>query len=245
MEKKEKGYIYILTNESFNRSNWVKIGYSEDVEKRVNELSNTSVPKPFEIYATYEVPASQGMDKKLHSIIEKLNPSLRINSKREFFEIEPWDAYDILYNIAVLHGATDKIYQNKENKFFSDPEKIDNTVVSEKDLFPKNTTVGALFDDLHKMACEKFPDLKLVPNKNYVPFKKGNRNVISVWPKNECLEVVLNAKLGQIGNLPEVVYDISNRGWSAAQYAFKLYKDSDMGVVEDLIRRTYNLVTKN
>ena len=56
MEKKEKGYIYILTNESFNRSNWVKIGYSEDVEKRVNELSNTSVPKPFVFPRVLKLP---------------------------------------------------------------------------------------------------------------------------------------------------------------------------------------------
>lgn len=243
MGKKEKGYIYILTNQSFNRSNWIKIGYSEDVDKRVNELSNTSVPLPFEVYATYEVPASQGMDKKIHSIIEKLNPNLRINSKREFFEIEPWDAYDILYNIAVLHGTTDKLYQNKKNKYFNDPEThIDDMSFSEEFLFHNNTSEGMLFDKLKRTILEKFPDLILVPNKNYVPFKKGKRNVISVWPKNGYLEVVLNAKLGQIVNLPEIVYDISNRLWPAAQYAFKFYDDTDMSVVEDLIAQTYNLI---
>lgn len=31
MEK--SGYIYVLTNESFCRDNWIKIGYAEDVDR--------------------------------------------------------------------------------------------------------------------------------------------------------------------------------------------------------------------
>ena len=33
MENEKTGYIYVLTNESFHRENWIKIGYAEDVEK--------------------------------------------------------------------------------------------------------------------------------------------------------------------------------------------------------------------
>ncbi|PWK93487.1 GIY-YIG nuclease family protein [Hallerella porci] len=40
MEQKEKtGFIYVLTNESFHKANWIKIGYAEDVDKRVKDLS--------------------------------------------------------------------------------------------------------------------------------------------------------------------------------------------------------------
>ena len=35
----KKGFIYVLTNKSFNKDNCVKIGYTENVEKRVKELS--------------------------------------------------------------------------------------------------------------------------------------------------------------------------------------------------------------
>jgi len=47
MEK--SGYIYVLTNESFHMDNWVKIGYAEDVAKRVKELSGTAVPLQHEV----------------------------------------------------------------------------------------------------------------------------------------------------------------------------------------------------
>jgi hypothetical protein len=44
-EKIAKGYIYVLSNPSFNK---VKIGYSErDPIVRVSELDTTGVPTPF------------------------------------------------------------------------------------------------------------------------------------------------------------------------------------------------------
>ena len=69
------GYIYILTNPSFEE--YVKIGYATDVKKRLNELNSSSaVPFAFRVYATYEVDSALS-DKKLHSILDKLNPNLR------------------------------------------------------------------------------------------------------------------------------------------------------------------------
>ena len=35
MAKEKVGYIYILTNEAFHKSNWVKIGYTENLEQRL------------------------------------------------------------------------------------------------------------------------------------------------------------------------------------------------------------------
>ena len=43
MEK--SGYIYVLTNESFHRDNWIKIGYAEDVDKRVKEKEARRLPE--------------------------------------------------------------------------------------------------------------------------------------------------------------------------------------------------------
>lgn len=51
MEKEKVGYIYILTNEAFHKSNWVKIGYTENIDQRLKSLYNTSVTTPFEVYS--------------------------------------------------------------------------------------------------------------------------------------------------------------------------------------------------
>lgn len=109
------GYIYILTNKSF-KDNCIKIGYSIDVERRVKDLSGSGLPYDYEIYCTYEIPASQKADKSLHRLIQMLNPSLRITPNREFFDIAPEVAYKMFEEMAVIHEREDKLklYKNDE-----------------------------------------------------------------------------------------------------------------------------------
>ncbi len=103
------GYIYIMTNPSFKE--YVKIGYATDVKQRLNELNrSTAVPFAFRVYATYEVDSALS-DKKLHTILDKLNPELRsmeeVDGKkrvREFYAMTPEDAYSILEAIAEING---------------------------------------------------------------------------------------------------------------------------------------------
>ena len=245
MEKERVGYIYILTNEAFHKSNWVKIGYTENIDQRLKSLYNTSVPTPFEVYATYEVPASTGMaDKSLHKLIQKLNPELRLSENREFFEIEPWDAYDILEAMAQIYGRTDKLKQYKNNKFYQSPEKInENTIYTIESLIPDESYVKKLYDKLKDIIIEMYPDLKINPLKNYIGFKKTRKhNVLSLWPKESSIEVVLNAKKGTLNDKYDLVYDISNRMWSAAHYAFRYDENTDINAVKDLIKQTYDLV---
>lgn len=113
------GYIYIFTNPSFQE--YVKIGYAADVKQRLAELNrSTAVPFAFRVYATYEVDSALS-DKKLHSILDKLNPDLRsvedINGKkrvREFYAMPAEDAYQILEAIAEINGYTDRLKKWKE-----------------------------------------------------------------------------------------------------------------------------------
>ena len=72
---KNHGYIYILTNPSFE--NYIKIGYATNIEKRLEELNRSEcIPFAFRVYATYEVETTLS-DKKVHGIIDQLNPHLR------------------------------------------------------------------------------------------------------------------------------------------------------------------------
>lgn len=108
------GYIYILTNPSFPQ--YVKIGYATDVKQRLAELNrSTAVPFAFRVYATYEVDSVLS-DKKLHSILDKLNPELRSTEEvdgkrriREFYAMTPEDAYSILEAIAEINGFGNRL----------------------------------------------------------------------------------------------------------------------------------------
>ena len=101
-----KGYIYIMTNPGLK--DMVKIGYATDVEARRKQLSTTALPYEYEVYATYETSGNLE-DKKLHKMIDNLNPDLRISRNREFFVLSPEDAYELLESIATISGTKDKL----------------------------------------------------------------------------------------------------------------------------------------
>ena len=97
----ETGYVYILTNPSF-REDWVKIGKSSrPVDVRSKELDNTAVPLPFEIYATLKTTKYAKVERQIHKQIDRLT-DLRIRQNREFFNIAPSVALDIMRDIAYL-----------------------------------------------------------------------------------------------------------------------------------------------
>ncbi len=96
-----QGYVYILTNPSF-REDWVKIGKSSrPVDVRSKELDNTAVPLPFEIYATLKTEKYGKVEKIIHKQIDRLT-DLRIRQNREFFNIAPSVALDIMRDTADL-----------------------------------------------------------------------------------------------------------------------------------------------
>ncbi|MBO4424747.1 MAG: hypothetical protein J5768_04450, partial [Spirochaetales bacterium] len=69
----------------------------------------------------------------------------------------------------------------------------------------------------------------------------GKSNTVSLWPKDGWIEVVLNAKLGQLSDGNDLIYDISNRKWSAAQYAFKYFNTTEPEYAKDIIGKTLAL----
>lgn len=107
----DNGYIYIMTNPALK--NMVKIGFATDVEARRKQLSTTALPYDYEIYATYETNGNLE-DKKLHKMIDNLNPDLRVSKSREFFVMSPDDAYDLLEAIATISGTKNKLKKKKQ-----------------------------------------------------------------------------------------------------------------------------------
>lgn len=111
MEK--KGFVYILTNPCF-KENWVKIGQTDNLDRRIWELSQaTGIPLPFEMYAVLKTAKYKQAEHMIHRLIGKLAPDKRINPKREFFNIEPEDAVSIMKDIASLIDDAEIIYNEK------------------------------------------------------------------------------------------------------------------------------------
>ena len=121
METKSQGVIYILTNPSF--PDYVKIGYADDVNKRLKELNRSEcIPFAFRLYAYYEVP-QRLTDKKLHELIDMINPDLRAIEEfdgkrrtREFYNMTSEKAYKILQAIAQINGLEENLHKVKPSE---------------------------------------------------------------------------------------------------------------------------------
>lgn len=113
-----RGVIYILTNPAFPE--YVKIGYANDLERRMRDFNqNEALPFAFRVYAIYEV-YERLTDKKLHDLIDTLNPDLRTvenfdgkERKREFYAMSKEDAYKLLECIAKISGTEPRLKRMK------------------------------------------------------------------------------------------------------------------------------------
>jgi len=249
----EKGYIYILTNKSF-KNDWVKIGYATDPEARRRQLSNTSLPYDFEIYATYEVSPNQSLDKVLHHLIKTLNPSLRLTSNREFFIMKPEAAYDMLECMARIHGTQDKLkgpeyWMNvskngevKEEKKEADASAPSAPMVYDEayHLDSVNDELANLYQDLKKQVMS-LGDIDVKPLKIYIAFKHGKRNVCDVEFFSKHLRVFINLEDGQLNDPDNRAVSVKNVGHHGnGDYAFDLKDEKNINYLMGLIRQSYD-----
>ena len=129
----KKGVIYILTNPSF--PDYVKIGYATDIEKRLKQLNRSeTIPFAFRVYAIYEVE-QELTDKKLHDLIDTLNPDLRTietfdgkQRVKEFYAMSAEDAYNLLDCIAQISGTQSRLKRMKPEGHEIIDEQIANEV---------------------------------------------------------------------------------------------------------------------
>ena len=94
----------------------IKIGITDNLERRMRELDNTSTPLPFECYYAVEVQDAKVIEKKIH---EGLDDS-RIRQSREFFNTSPEQAKAILEIAEVMGGKnvtpTEDVVETPQDK---------------------------------------------------------------------------------------------------------------------------------
>lgn len=172
MEK--AGVIYILTNPSFPE--YVKIGYADDVNKRLSQLNRSEcIPFAFRVYATYEV-GSRLSDLKIHEIIDRLNPDLRSIESfegkkrvREFYVMSPEDAFQLLKAIAEINGMENNLKLITPNQDEKRAEKIANEISSRNENFSFlkcNIPIGAEIEYINdkNIRCNVIDDRRVEYN---------------------------------------------------------------------------------
>ena len=90
-----EGIVYVLTNPAM--PGLVKIGKTtqDDVTTRIRQLFTTEVPYPFECAYAVKVRNYSQVEKALHAAFDPYR-AYPVNTRREFFNIEPEQARAIL-----------------------------------------------------------------------------------------------------------------------------------------------------
>ena len=91
----EEGVVYILTNPAF-KDFYIKIGYTTNLNDRLKELYNTSVPLRFQVFAVLKTKKYKQAEKMIHLAFK----GSRIGDDREFFMKQPQDALDQMKVVA-------------------------------------------------------------------------------------------------------------------------------------------------
>jgi len=105
--------VYILTNEAM--PDYIKIGTTRrPIQDRMRDLYGSGVPVPFECYYAAEVAISQNVERRLHRAFDRY----RVNKNREFFELEPEAAADIIRMVEITNVTpseeTNETLEDKE-----------------------------------------------------------------------------------------------------------------------------------
>lgn len=98
----------------------------------------TNLPLSYRCYATYEVKQPLEVEKRIHSIIDRIDDTLHAREQlengrireREFFKISHETAYGIFKDIAALRNDTDNLKLYRPTQEQSQEEEIAETRTS-------------------------------------------------------------------------------------------------------------------
>lgn len=245
-----KGVIYVLTNPSFPE--YVKIGYADDLEKRLKQLNRSEcIPYAFRVYCVYEVE-KRLTDLQLHNLIDKLNPSLRsidtFDGKervREFYNMSAEDAYDILKSIASISETPCRLKKMKpEGHEVLDEElavTIQNSEIYNEDAHFQHGSqnIQKLYNELRNRILALDSTISVEPKKLYIAFKTDS-NICDVEIQRSKLKVTINLSKGKLDDPDKLAEDVSSTGhWGNGDYRIILSDDETLDYAINLIKQSY------
>lgn len=172
-QEMQKGFVYILTNPSY-KDNIIKIGFTINLKNRLAQLDKTGVPTPFDPYMTVETSKYKELEKVIHHELDKLT-DFRTRENREFFEIDPVDAADLLKNLArLLDDAEIVEYGN-----LSSVEGKNEATMTQQGNRTTFKMLGVPIGSKLTAANHAIPDVTVVDDINQVRLPDGSVKSIS------------------------------------------------------------------
>jgi len=178
--------IYILTNQSMPDT--IKIGITDNLERRIRDLDNTSTPLPFECFYAVEVEDASKIEKLLHEGFD----DKRIRQNREFFSATPEQAKSMLKIVETMGG---------------------NDVTPTEDIVETPQDQQALDRARNYRTRFNFQMIDLQPG-SILKFKKDEAITCEVYNENK---VKFRDEITSLSNAAEIILREMGYDWSAYQ----------------------------
>ena len=150
--------VYILTNQSMPDT--IKIGITDNLERRIKDLDNTSAPLPFECFYAVEVDDASKIEKLLHEGFD----DKRIRQNREFFSATPEQAKSMLKIVETMGGndvtPTEDIVETPQDQQALDRARSFRTRFNFQMIDIQPGTILKFRKD-ETITCEVFDDTKV------------------------------------------------------------------------------------
>ncbi|MDC1412246.1 GIY-YIG nuclease family protein [Amylibacter sp.] len=146
------GFVYIMSNASFDGRLKIGMSVKDPTGERVNELNNTtSLPEPFLVEYYCFVDRHDFLEKLIHKELDAFRP----NKKREFFNVKLEIAIDTIRKLAKKFGGTKYEYLLHPESIVEElPPKINKSEKQQNIKYP-NAKMVIEFNEAAKIAYEK------------------------------------------------------------------------------------------
>ena len=168
----------------------IKVGITEDLERRMKELDKTGTPLPFECFYAVEIDESLApkIEKKIHEGFD----DKRIRQNREFFSATPEQAKSIL-EIAEIMGGKD--------------------VTPKEDIVETPQDKQALENAKKQRSRFNFQMIDLQPG-TILKFRKDETITCEV---HDDTKIKFRDKITSLSNAAEIILKEMGYDWSAYQ----------------------------
>ena len=162
------------------------------------------------------------------------------NMPFELYEVTKYedDLYEV-NNLTIYDNTKTQVIDSLETPTMKVVKKEVNSYDEEHILSSATEITKEMYFELKDRIMELGYPLTPSYTKFYMTFKSTpKRNVVDLWMKKDWIEIVLAMKQGELIDNEHIAYDISNRLWSATQYAIHFDKNTDIDYVMELIRQS-------
>lgn len=131
-----------------------------------------------------------------------------------------------------------KLSGEAENSKLGEIVKEIKTYSEQDHLTDKSDEVQELYQEFKQAILNLSPEVEITPQKIYIAFKKGNKNIADIQIQNKGLKIGVNKKQGELEDPKKIMRDVSKIGhWTNGDYQVFVEDTKNLEYIMSLVKQ--------